>query len=134
GSRRADQYQLGGLLTDEAGTSHGVSLPPPLFSRAVIAQMREAAQSTLAPQFRDLIRLVGRPMLQAIYDIESPRMAFGRVAIIGDAAFVARPHVGAGVAKAAQDALALAQALAGVGAGNIAAALTAIEATQLPFR
>jgi len=60
-------------------------------------------------------------------------MAFGHVAIIGDAAFVARPHVGAGVAKAAQDALALAQALAGVGAGNIAAALRAMEATQLPF-
>ena len=39
-------------------------------------------------------------------------MAFGRVAILGDAAFVARPHVGAGVAKAAEDALTLADALA----------------------
>ena len=38
-------------------------------------------------------------------------MAFGRVAIIGDAAFVARPHVAAGVAKAADDAAALATAL-----------------------
>ena len=38
-------------------------------------------------------------------------MAFGRVAIIGDAAFVARPHVGAGVSKACDDALALADAL-----------------------
>jgi len=33
-------------------------------------------------------------------------MAFGRVAIIGDAAFVARPHVAAGVAKAADDRMA----------------------------
>jgi len=129
--RPADEFQLGRLLTDEAGTIHAVSIPPPLISRAVIAEMREAAQSTLAPQFRDLIRLVGRPMLQAIYDIESPRMAFGRVAIIGDAAFVARPHVGAGVAKAARDALALARALART--GNIAAALKEMEATQLPF-
>ena len=77
------------------------------------AEMRAAAETVLAPQFRDLIRLAGQPILQAIYDIESPRMAFGRVAIIGDAAFVARPHVGAGVTKAAQDALILARALSG---------------------
>ena len=51
------------------------------------------------------------PVLQPIYDLETPRMAFGRVAIIGDAAFVARPHVGAGVSKAADDAAALADAL-----------------------
>jgi 2-polyprenyl-6-methoxyphenol hydroxylase-like FAD-dependent oxidoreductase len=131
--RPADAFQLQRLLTDDVGTTHAVSIPPPLISRTVVAEMRDAAQSILAPQFRDLIRLVGRPMLQAIYDIESPRMAFGRVAIIGDAAFVARPHVGAGVAKAAQDALALAQALARVGADNIAAALREMEATQLPF-
>jgi len=129
--RPADRLQLERLLTDDAGTTHAVSIPPPLISRAVIAEMREAAESLLAPQFRDLIRLVGRPMLQAIYDIESPRMAFGRVAIIGDAAFVARPHVGAGVAKAAQDALALARALART--GEVATALKEMEATQLPF-
>jgi len=129
--RPADACQLRRLLTDEAGTTHAVSIPPPLISRAVIAEMRAAAESLLAPQFRDLIRLVGRPILQAIYDIESPRMAFGCVAIIGDAAFVARPHVGAGVAKAAQDALALARALART--GNVAAALKEMEATQLPL-
>jgi 2-polyprenyl-6-methoxyphenol hydroxylase-like FAD-dependent oxidoreductase len=98
--------------------------------------MRRAAETVLAPQFRDLIRLVERPMLQAIYDIESPRMAFGRVAIIGDAAFVARPHVGAGVAKAAQDALALMRALDAGGeepGGDIAQALKRMEATQQPF-
>ena len=129
--RPADAFQLQRLLTDEAGTIHPVSIPPPLISRAVIAEMREAAETTLAAQFRDLIRLVGRPILQAIYDIESPRMAFGRVAIMGDAAFVARPHVGAGVAKAAQDALALTRALART--GKVAAALKEMEATQLPF-
>jgi 2-polyprenyl-6-methoxyphenol hydroxylase-like FAD-dependent oxidoreductase len=129
--RPADAVQLQRLLTDETGTLHPVSIPPPSISSAVIAQMREAAETVLAPQFRDLVRLVGQPILQAIYDIESPRMAFGRVAIIGDAAFVARPHVGAGVAKAAQDALALARALSN--AGDIAAALKRMEATQVPF-
>ncbi len=35
----------------------------------------------------------------------------GRIALIGDAAFVARPHVGMGVTKAAADAFALVEAL-----------------------
>src|SRR6266446_7463014 len=129
--RPADDIELQRLLTDEAGTLHTVSIPPPLISRAVIAHMREAAEAVLAPQFRDLIRLIDRPILQAIYDIESPRMAFGRVALIGDAAFVARPHVGAGVVKAAQDALALARALSRP--ASIEEALRDMESTQLPF-
>jgi 2-polyprenyl-6-methoxyphenol hydroxylase-like FAD-dependent oxidoreductase len=58
-------------------------------------------------------------------------MAFGRVAIIGDAAFVARPHVAAGVAKAAQDALAMSRALDA--APDIAPALKRMEAMQQPF-
>ena len=57
------------------------------------------------------MRLIAEPILQPIYDLESPRMAFGRVAVVGDAAFVARPHVAAGVSKAADDAAALAGAL-----------------------
>jgi 2-polyprenyl-6-methoxyphenol hydroxylase-like FAD-dependent oxidoreductase len=118
-------------MTDDTGVHHPLGIPPPLISRAVVAEMREAAETVLAPQFRDLVRLVDRPMLQAIYDIESPRMAFGRVALIGDAAFIARPHVGAGVAKAAQDALALVRALDG--SGDIIPALKRMEATQQPF-
>ena len=73
--------------------------------------MRHAAREVLSPQFNDMVGLCEMPFLQPIYDLEVPHMAFGRVAILGDAAFVARPHVGAGVAKAAEDALALAEAL-----------------------
>ena len=67
----------------------------------------------MAPQLRAIIRLIDEPILQPIYDLESPRLAFGRVAVLGDAAFVARPHVAAGVSKAADDAAALAAALDG---------------------
>ena len=56
-------------------------------------------------------------------------MAFGRIAILGDAAFVARPHVGAGVAKAAEDALALADALAAH--EDVEAALKNFEQTRI---
>jgi 2-polyprenyl-6-methoxyphenol hydroxylase-like FAD-dependent oxidoreductase len=51
------------------------------------------------------------------------------VALMGDAAFVARPHVGMGVTKAGEDALALAEAVARHGATP--AALLAYEAMRL---
>jgi 2-polyprenyl-6-methoxyphenol hydroxylase-like FAD-dependent oxidoreductase len=111
--RPADEaMELQWLLTDESGVKHTISIPPPLIQRAAIAAMRDAAERLIAPQLRDIVRLIEEPILQPIYDLISPRMAFGRIAIIGDAACVARPHVAAGVAKAADDAAALAAALA----------------------
>src|SRR5207247_385235 len=83
-----------------------VSTPPPLIRPEAVARMGAAADRLLAPQFRAVIGMIDEPILQPIYDLETPRMAFGRVAIVGDAAFVARPHVAAGVAKAADDAAA----------------------------
>lgn len=110
--RPADERtELPWLLTDDSGVTHSVSIPPPLIRRDAIAAMRAAAERLLPPQFRAIVRLIDEPILQPIYDLESPRLAFGRVAIVGDAAFVARPHVAAGVSKAADDAAALAEAL-----------------------
>ena len=107
--RPADEAtELPRLLTDKNGVTHSISIPPPLIRAEPIAAMRAAAERLLAPQFREIVRLIDEPILQPIYDLESPRLAFGRVAIIGDAAFVARPHVAAGVSKAADDAAALA--------------------------
>jgi 2-polyprenyl-6-methoxyphenol hydroxylase-like FAD-dependent oxidoreductase len=103
--------ELARLLTDDSGRTHALSIPPPLVARDVVAAMRADAERVLAPQFNEMVSLCAQPFLQPIYDLEVPNMAFGRIAILGDAAFVARPHVGAGVAKAAADALALADAL-----------------------
>jgi 2-polyprenyl-6-methoxyphenol hydroxylase-like FAD-dependent oxidoreductase len=50
-----------------------------------------------------------RPFFTPIYDHHAPIMHDGRVCLAGDAACVARPHVGMGVTKAAQDALSLAR-------------------------
>ena len=107
----SEARELPRLLTEDTGRTHALSIPPPLIAREVIAAMRDAASRVLAPQFNAMVGLCAQPFLQPIYDLEVPHMAFGRVAILGDAAFVARPHVGAGVTKAAEDALALAQAL-----------------------
>jgi 2-polyprenyl-6-methoxyphenol hydroxylase-like FAD-dependent oxidoreductase len=128
--RPADENgELQHLLTDESGATHTISIPPPLIRRDAIAHMRAAAERLLAPQFREVVRMIDEPILQPIYDLETPRMAFGRVAIIGDAAFVARPHVAAGVAKAADDAAALAAALE---QDEVAPALRRFETARLP--
>jgi len=128
--RPADEaHELPFLLTDDSGLTHSISIPPPLIRREAIAGMRAAAERLLPPQFRAIIRLIDEPILQPIYDLESPRLAFGRVAIVGDAAFVARPHVAAGVSKAADDAAALAAALEDE---DVEAALLAFEAERLP--
>ena len=126
----SEEHELPRLLTDDSGCAHLLSIPPPLIARDVIAAMRAGAERVLAPQFNEMVGLCAQPFLQPIYDLEVPRMAFGRVAILGDAAFVARPHVGAGVAKAAEDALALAQALDA--SGNVEVALNQYEQARIP--
>jgi 2-polyprenyl-6-methoxyphenol hydroxylase-like FAD-dependent oxidoreductase len=125
----SEEHELPRLLTDESGRIHALSIPPPLIARDVVARMRDAAAQVLAPQFDEMLSLCAQPFLQPIYDLEVPRMAFGRVAILGDAAFVARPHVGAGVAKAAADALALADAVAAT--DDIEGALRRFESARL---
>jgi 2-polyprenyl-6-methoxyphenol hydroxylase-like FAD-dependent oxidoreductase len=127
--RAAGPADLRDLLRDGDGTVHDLSIPPPLIRAEVLAAMRAAADRVLAPQFAELVRLTHQPFFQPIYDLEAPRLAIGRVALIGDAAFVARPHVGAGVTKAAQDAFALAAALRG--GGDVATALRSFERERL---
>jgi len=110
--RPADENtELPDVLTDASGTTHYISIPPPLIRPEVIEAMRKAAAELVPPQFQEIVRLAAQPFLQPIYDLEAPHLAFGQVAILGDAAFVARPHVAAGVLKAAEDALALSEAL-----------------------
>jgi 2-polyprenyl-6-methoxyphenol hydroxylase-like FAD-dependent oxidoreductase len=93
--------------------------------------MRAAAEGLLPPPFRAVVRLIEQPFLQPIYDLESPRMAFSPVALAGDAAFVVRPHVGAGIVKAIEDASALAASLDAC--SGVAAGLAGYEAQRRPI-
>jgi len=127
----AEDSSLPELLTDESGYVHQASIPPPLIRRQVVARMQQDADTLLAPQFAEIVRLTQQPFFQPIYDVESPRLAFGRVVLVGDAAFVARPHVGMGVSKAAGDAVALADAVGAV--DDIGEALRRYEAARLGF-
>ena len=120
------------LATDATGHCHGVSIPPPLIAPQVVAEMRRDARVLLAPQICEIVERAPQPFFQAIFDLESPQLAIGRVVLLGDAAFVARPHVGMGVTKAALDAQCLAQAIAAT-PGNLTAALARYERERRLF-
>jgi 2-polyprenyl-6-methoxyphenol hydroxylase-like FAD-dependent oxidoreductase len=109
--RPADPDSLLAMCTDANGRRHGTSIPPPLIRTDVIDALKADAAASLAPPIADLLARARQPILQPIFDLESPRLGAGRVVLIGDAAFVARPHVATGVTKAALDASCLADAL-----------------------
>jgi 2-polyprenyl-6-methoxyphenol hydroxylase-like FAD-dependent oxidoreductase len=92
------------LMTDASGTHYPQGIAPDKVASQHVKAMRHDARRLLAPQFAEVIEKTAQPFFQPIHDLVSTEMAFGRVALLGDAAFVARPHVGMGVTKAAQDA------------------------------
>jgi 2-polyprenyl-6-methoxyphenol hydroxylase-like FAD-dependent oxidoreductase len=100
------------LCTDATGRHHGSAMPPPLIRPDVTARIKHAASTLLAPHVSEMVQR-SQPFFQAIFDVESPSIVRRRVCLLGDAAFVARPHVGMGVTKAALDALCLAKSIAG---------------------
>ena len=114
--RPAPGPELRRLLTDADGTCHESGIAPHKVHWRELAAIRQAAQALLAPQFAEVLQKTPQPFLQPVYDLDSPALASGRIALLGDAAFTARPHVGMGVTKAGEDALALVQALARLGA------------------
>jgi 2-polyprenyl-6-methoxyphenol hydroxylase-like FAD-dependent oxidoreductase len=122
--------ELPRLLTDAAGRYHANGIPPSLVRADVREEMIRLAEQVLAPQFAEAIGRSRLVFFQPIVDLESPRLVFGRVVIIGDAAFVARPHVAMGVPKAAGDALALVRAVQQGGADYLSG-LRAFEAERL---
>ena len=110
--RPADERTtLRDMLTDTNGKFWPEGIPPPLIQDCHLVQARAAARQVLAPQFAEMIEKTEQLFFQPVFDLESEKISFGRVALLGDAAFVARPHVGMGVTKAAEDAGALLLAL-----------------------
>jgi 2-polyprenyl-6-methoxyphenol hydroxylase-like FAD-dependent oxidoreductase len=129
--RPIDAEGLHSLCTDAEGICHGTAIAPPLIRPRVIAAMRADARTLLAPQIATLVDITEQPFFQAIFDLESEHTVQGRVALVGDAAFVARPHVGMGVTKAALDVVCLADAL--TSASTVESALAHYEQQQRPF-
>ena len=103
---------LDDLLTDRGGVLRDTSLAYKTLQEKHVSRLRQNARKTLPPLFTELVLSTQEPFIQAVFDGLIPTMAFGRVGIMGDAAFAARPHCGAGTAKAAEDAWQLGNALA----------------------
>ncbi|MDO7901509.1 FAD binding domain-containing protein [Pseudomonas sp. K1(2024)] len=126
-----EQQALADMLTDEHGKRWPDGIPPGLIRRQVIQDMRQAAHRLLAPAFTEVVEKTSQPLFQPIYDLQVPRMNHGRIALLGDAAFVARPHCGMGVAKAAGDAMELVNALAST--ADVSAALASYSQRRTPY-
>jgi 2-polyprenyl-6-methoxyphenol hydroxylase-like FAD-dependent oxidoreductase len=128
--RVATPQQLREMCVDENGQQHEHSVPPPLIRKDLIARMRADAAGIMPPQFLDCLDKM-RPFFTPIYDFSTPRLVFGRVALVGDAAASARPHMGFGMAKAGGDAQALADALGSH--DDIDAGLAAYDRVRQPI-
>jgi 2-polyprenyl-6-methoxyphenol hydroxylase-like FAD-dependent oxidoreductase len=109
--RAADAARLREMNVDANGVQHAFSVPPPLIRKELIEQMHADAREIMPPALLDCVMTMKQPFITPIYDFTAPRIVFGRVAMVGDAAANARPHMGFGVAKAGGDAEALANAL-----------------------
>src|SRR3954463_9008985 len=108
--RPVTDSELKDICTDASGKHHALGIPPPLIRADVSPRIKQDARDLLPPHIATLLE-VSQPFFQPIFDIESPRLVVGRALLLGDAAFVARPHVGMGVTKGALDARCLAKSL-----------------------
>jgi 2-polyprenyl-6-methoxyphenol hydroxylase-like FAD-dependent oxidoreductase len=90
---------------------HDLGIASPQLPEHAKIDVSRRAHELLPPQVAHVVDACPAPLLQPIFDHESRTLVNGRVVLVGDAAFVARPHVGTGATKAALDAMCLANAL-----------------------
>ncbi|MBN9415318.1 hypothetical protein ABS71_04100 [bacterium SCN 62-11] len=103
--------EAGDLLTDAQGMRHRWSLPPDAVSPDLRKRLLELVDSHMPEAFSRLVRATSGIYLQAIYQGLPDTFVSGRVALIGDAAHVSPPHLGAATSIAYQDVESLCQAL-----------------------
>jgi 2,6-dihydroxypyridine 3-monooxygenase len=103
--------ELRETLTDRSGLIHDDSVPQGALETVRWRRQREVAASVLPEIFQHLLAATADPFIQPIYDLSVPQMAFGRVCLLGDAAFVPRPHPAASTYKALSNAIDLGRSL-----------------------
>src|SRR5205807_3262555 len=124
--------QLDRVLTDKDGRRREFSVPQGFVAPGMADWLHAQASHILPPVFLRLVKATTEPFVQTIHDLAVPNMAFGRVCLTGDAAFVPRPHTAASTAKAAANALALADCLTATGGDvDVEEALRRWEPDQL---
>jgi len=121
---------LPALFTGAQGRVFEYSLPRGELSADRLLALRQDAVSALPPQFALAVHAEPQPSIQGIFDYEAGRMVSQRIALLGDAAFVVRPHTAMGVSKAAGDAIALRDALSR--SDDLADALARYQRERMP--
>ncbi|WP_322065737.1 FAD binding domain-containing protein [Burkholderia ubonensis] len=130
--RRLAPDRLPALFLAQDDTQRDGSLPPGAMRDDNRLELVDAGRRMLAPTLAALVDATRAPFAQAIQDLAVDRMVFGRAVLLGDAACLVRPHTAAGVAKAAENAVDLAEALQDVARGTaFDVALSRWEARQL---
>jgi 2,6-dihydroxypyridine 3-monooxygenase len=127
----ASQKDIDGLRRDRHGVLRALSVPAGAVAPGAVAQLRAEAADCLPPPLAALVAGTPAPFLQVVADVEPAGLVRGRVCVLGDAGFVARPHAAAGTAKAAEEARLLARALRRY--GDIGEALAAWETEVIPM-
>ena len=120
------------LLLTRDGYQRRSSLGRGMASDEAVANLFRKASLELHPMFAQLVEATSEPFLQTIVDLAVPATVVGRTVLIGDAAYVVRPHTAGGAAKAARDALAIAEVLSGP-LPDVDAALAAFERDQMAY-
>ena len=92
--RVADAAKLKQMCVDDHGHEYEFGVPPPLVRKDLVAQMRAEAATLLPPQYLDCLQHIDQPFFTPVYDLCSPSLVFGRVALVGDAASTPRPPHG----------------------------------------
>ena len=114
------------MQTDASGHYHEAGIAPDLIERSWIDAIHRAAAERLPPALAEPITIAHGLFFQTIVDLEVPQMVQGRVAMLGDAAYSARPHTGMGVVKATGDAVCLTEAIL-ANAGDLTRALAVYD-------
>jgi 2-polyprenyl-6-methoxyphenol hydroxylase-like FAD-dependent oxidoreductase len=120
------------LLVDRYGRRHHTSLPRGLAPDETVRALHDIAKREVHPKMAELVEATTDPFLQTIVDIIVPQTVFGRVMLLGEAAFVIRPPTAAATAKAAYDATMLSIALRDA-KKNVDEGLRKAEKAQLQY-
>jgi 2-polyprenyl-6-methoxyphenol hydroxylase-like FAD-dependent oxidoreductase len=100
------------LLTDTSGQHHRWSLPPDRMSAEFHDDLMRQAFEDFPEPLAEILAATRAPYLQAIFHGLPKSFVHGRAVLVGDAAHVSTPHLGAASSLAYHDVQSLARALA----------------------
>lgn len=109
------EYIVNWLIYETIDQQHPLSLVNKAHENIMPNQMmteyrnylNDLASKYFCPFAQEIIGATEAPFTQAIHDAFVPNYFANRIALVGDASILARPHVGAGSTKAIEDALSL---------------------------